>query len=253
MNTCAVVLAGGEGKRMLSEMPKPLSKVLDKPMLQWVIGSLKGADVNNICLVKGYKKEYIDEFVSTLPFEVATVFQAERLGTGHAVMQAKDFLKENKGSVVILNGDAPIMDTQTIKESFEYHKENNCCATVISAKVNDPTGYGRIVRDENGNVKAIVEQKDADEETLKIDEVNSGGFWFETEMLLSVLDKIKSNNKAGEYYLPDALKLLLEEGNKVGAFVAKSSDTVLGANDPAQLEELNQIAINKGYNCTLDI
>ena len=249
MNTCAVVLAGGEGKRMLSEMPKPLSKVLDKPMLQWVIGSLKGADVNNICLVKGYKKEYIDEFVSTLPFEVATVFQAERLGTGHAVMQAKDFLKENKGSVVILNGDAPFMDTQTIKESFEYHKENNCCATVISAKVNDPTGYGRIVRDENGNLKAIVEQKDADEDTLKINEVNSGGFWFDCQLLLSVLDRIKSNNAAGEYYLPDAIKLLLEDGKNVGAYTAECSDAVLGANDPAQLEELNNIAREKGYSC----
>lgn len=249
MNTCAVVLAGGEGKRMLSEMPKPLSKVLDKPMLQWVIGSLKGADVNNICLVKGYKKEYIDEFVSTLPFEVATVFQAERLGTGHAVMQAKDFLKENKGSVVILNGDAPFMDTQTIKESFEYHKENNCCATVISAKVNDPTGYGRIVRNAEGEVTGIIEQKDADEEILKIDEVNSGGFWFDTEMLLSVLDELKSDNNAKEYYLTDTLKILLGKNKKIGAFTASSPDTVLGANDPEQLKELENIAIEKGYTC----
>lgn len=253
MNTCAVVLAGGEGKRMLSDMPKPLSKVLGNPMLQWVIGSLKGADVDNICLVKGYRKEFIDEFVSSLPFEVSTVYQAERLGTGHAVMQAKDFLRQNKGSVVILNGDAPFMDTETIKSSYEYHKSQGCSATVISAKVSDPTGYGRIVRDNNGNVKAIVEQKDADEDTLKINEVNSGGFWFETEDLLSVLDKITSNNKSKEYYLPDALKLLLEQGQKVGAFTAKSSDTVLGANDPAQLEELNNIAVEKGYKCTLEV
>lgn len=253
MNTCAVVLAGGEGKRMLSNMPKPLSNVLGKPMLQWVLGSLKDADVDNICLVKGYKREFIDEFVSSLPFDVSTVYQAERLGTGHAVMQAKKFLTENKGSVIILNGDAPFMDTETIKSSYEYHKSQNCSATVISAKVSAPAGYGRIVRDEKGNVKAIVEQKDADENTLKIDEVNSGGFWFETEDLLSVLDRIKSNNKSKEYYLPDALKLLLEQGQKVGAFTAKSSDTVLGANDPSQLEELNQIATEKGYKCTLDI
>lgn len=253
MNTCAVILAGGEGKRMKSSMPKTLSPVLGKPMLQWVISSLKDANVDNMCLVTGFKKEFIDDFVSTLPFEVATVFQAQRLGTGHAVMQAKEFLKENKGSVIILNGDAPFMNAETIKKSYEYHKANNCCATVISAKVADPTGYGRIVRDENQNLKAIIEQKDADEETLTINEVNSGGFWFETELLLSVLDKIKANNKAGEYYLPDALKLLLEQGSKIGAFVANSSDTVLGANDPSQLEELNQIAIEKGYKCTLEI
>lgn len=253
MSTCAVILAGGEGKRMKSSKPKTLSPVLGKPMLQWVIGALKDAGVDNICLVKGYKKEFIDEFTQNLPFKVSTVFQAERLGTGHAVMQAKDFLKENKGSVVILNGDAPFMDCDTIKESYEYHKSHGCSATVISAKVADPTGYGRIVRDGDSNVKAIVEQKDADEETLKINEVNSGGFWFETELLLSVLDKIKSNNKAGEYYLPDALKLLLEQGNKVGAYVAKSSDTVLGANDPSQLEELNSIATQKGYKCSLEL
>lgn len=253
MNTCAVVLAGGEGKRMLSDMPKPLSMVLEKPMLLWVIGSLKNADVNKICLVKGYKKEFIDDFISSLPFKVSTVYQAERLGTGHAVMQAEEFLKDNKGSVVILNGDAPFMDTETIKSSYEYHKSQNCSATVISAKVSDPTGYGRIVRDEKGNVKAIIEQKDADENILKINEVNSGGFWFETDDLLSVLDKITSNNKSKEYYLPDALKHLLEQGKKVGAFTAKSSDTVLGANDPTQLEELNQIAREKGYKCTLEI
>lgn len=252
MSTCAVILAGGEGKRMKSQKPKTLSLVLGKPMLSWVIGAVKNAGIDRLCLVKGYKKEYIDEYTASLPFFVETVFQAERLGTGHAVMQAKDFLENNGGSVVILNGDALFMDSKTIEESYKYHKENNCYATVISAKVNDPTGYGRIVRDGNGDVKAIVEQKDADEETLKISEVNSGGFWFETEMLLSVLDKIKSDNKAGEYYLPDALKLILEQGGKVGAFTAKSSDTVLGANDPKQLEELNDIATEKGYKCLLD-
>ncbi len=251
MNTCAVILAGGEGKRMQSQMPKTLSPVLGKPMLSWVIGALKEAGVDDICLVKGYKKEYIDSYAEKLPFKIETVFQAERLGTGHAVMQAKDFLKSHGGSVVILNGDAPFMDTETIKNSYKQHKSGGFCATVISAKVKDPTGYGRIVRDESGGVKAIIEQKDADEETLKINEVNSGGFWFETEMLLSVLDEIRSDNNAGEYYLPDALKLLLDKGCKVGAFTALSSDTVLGANDPGQLEQLNEIASAKGYVCKL--
>lgn len=251
MNTCAVILAGGEGKRMKSNKPKTLSEVLGKPMLLWVLSAVKNADIHNICIVKGFKKEYIEDFASSLSFKVETVYQKERLGTGHAVMQAKDFLKQNKGSVVILNGDAPFMDTETIKNSYEYHKSQGCAATVISANVKDSTGYGRIVRDESGNVKSIVEQKDADEATLKITEVNSGGFWFETELLLSVLDNISSNNKAGEYYLPDALKLLLEQGKKVGAYTAKSADTVLGANDPAQLAELNDIAKNSGYQCKL--
>ena len=247
MAKCAVILAGGEGKRMKSNMPKPMSQVLGKPMLQWVIDSVKGAGVENICVVKGFKKECIEEYVATLPYKVETVYQAERLGTGHAVMMAKDFLKENKGDVVILCGDAPFMDKDTIADAFTQHDENNASATVISAVLTDSTGYGRIVRNEDGSLKAIVEQKEADEETLKIKEVNSGGYWFDTEDLLSVLDKITADNAAAEYYLPDALKLLLSEGKTVGAYTASSPDTVLGANDPQQLEELNQIAIAKGY------
>lgn len=249
MSNCAVILAGGEGKRMKSDKPKTLSEVLGKPMLMWVISALRNAGIDDICIVKGFKKECIEEFISTLDFEVESVFQAERLGTGHAVMMAKDFLKKHSGNVVILNGDAPFMTSDTIKKSLEQHTQSQSSATVISAKVDDPTGYGRIVRDAEGNLKAIVEQKDADEETLKIDEVNSGGFWFDCELLLSVLDRIKSDNKAGEYYLPDAIKLLLSDGKKVGAYTAECSDTVLGANDPAQLEELNEIARAKGYSC----
>ena len=248
MGSCAVILAGGEGKRMKSDKPKTLSLVLNKPMLRWVIDSVKDAGIEKICIVKGYKKECIDEYLAQSGLsDISTVFQAERLGTGHAVMMAKDFLNENKGDVVILNGDAPFMDSDTIKQSLLKHKEKKNSATVISAKVTDPTGYGRIVRDENGALKAIVEQKDADNEILKINEVNSGGYWFDTERLLSVLDNITADNNAREYYLPDALKLLLMKGDNVGAYAAKSSDTVLGANDPAQLAELNEIAIAKGY------
>ncbi|MBQ1615899.1 MAG: cytidylyltransferase, partial [Ruminococcus sp.] len=178
-----------------------------------------------------------------------SVFQAERLGTGHAVMMAKDFLEKHDGNVVILNGDAPFMSAETIEKSLSQHTSTGCAATVISARVDDPTGYGRIVRDESGNLRAIVEHKDADEEILKIDEVNSGGYWFDCKMLLSVLGSIRSDNKAGEYYLPDAIKLLLQNGKTVGAYTAQCSDAVLGANDPAQLEELNQIALKKGYTC----
>lgn len=251
MDNCAIILAGGEGKRMNSDKPKTLSLVLEKPMLLWVISALKEAGINDICIVKGYKKECIEDFIGTLDFEVSSVFQAERLGTGHAVMMAKDFLEKHDGNVVILNGDAPFMTADTIMKSLDKHTESQSSATVISAKVGDPTGYGRIVRADDGSLKAIVEQKDADEETLKIDEVNSGGFWFDCKQLLSVLGRIKSNNKAGEYYLPDAIKLLLSDGKRVEAYTAKCSDTVLGANDPAQLEELNNIARQKGYSCKL--
>ena len=249
MSNCAIILAGGEGKRMKSDKPKTLSEVLGKPMLWWVMSALKKAGIDDICVVKGFRKECIEEYLSTLDFEVESVFQAERLGTGHAVMMAKDFLASHDGNVVILNGDAPFMTAETIEKSLEQHISSGAAATVISARVDDPTGYGRIVRDDSGNLKAIVEHKDADEATRAIDEVNSGGYWFDCQLLLSVLDRIKSDNAAGEYYLPDAIALLLSDGKTVGAYTAECSDAVLGANDPAQLEELNQIARDKGYSC----
>ena len=249
MSNCAIILAGGEGKRMKSDKPKTLSEVLGKPMLWWVMSALKKAGIDDICVVKGFKKECIEEYLSTLDFEVESVFQAERLGTGHAVMMAKDFLASHDGNVVILNGDAPFMTAETIGKSLEQHTSSGAAATVISARVDDPTGYGRIVRDDSGNLKAIVEHKDADEATRAIDEVNSGGYWFDCQLLLSVLDRIKSDNAAGEYYLPDAIALLLSDGKTVGAYTAECSDAVLGANDPAQLEELNRIAREKGYSC----
>ena len=241
----AVILAGGEGKRMKSDKPKTLSEVMGKPMLQWVIDALRKSDVENICVVKGYKKECIEEYINELPYNIESVFQAERLGTGHAVMMAKEFLQNSDGDVIILNGDAPFMDSQTIDNAYKQHISTKSSATVISAKVADPTGYGRIVRNDDGSLTAIVEQKDADEETLAINEVNSGGFWFNTADLLGVLNKLNNNNAASEYYLPDALKLLLEDGKSVGAYTAESADTVLGANDPAQLADLNRIATEK--------
>ena len=245
-NLCAIILAGGEGKRMKSNLPKTLSNVLGKPMLQWVINSLRNANIENICVVTGFKKECIEDYLKTLPYNVSTVYQSKRLGTGHAVMMAKDFLNENKGNVIILNGDAPFMDSDTIKNALDTHLTTNSSATVISAKLDNSTGYGRIVRDEKtNNLKAIVEQKDADENTLAIKEVNSGAYWFNSIDLLNVLDDIKSDNNACEYYLPDALKLLIAQDKTVCAYTSKSSDTVLGANDPAQLEQLNEIARNK--------
>lgn len=247
MNRCAVILAGGEGKRMKSDIPKPMNKVLDKPMLRWVIDAVRAAGIDDICVVTGYKKEVTEEYLRTLPFPVSTAYQSERLGTGHAVMMAEDFLREKGGDVVILCGDAPFMDTATIADALRRHEAGGYSATVISALLDDPTGYGRIVRNSDGSLNSIVEQKDADEAIRNIREVNSGGYWFHTADLLSVLNSITANNSAKEYYLPDALYLLLQNGKKVGAYTAASADTVLGANDPQQLEELNRIAKAKGY------
>lgn len=247
MNNSAIILAAGEGTRMKSKLPKTLAKVLNKPMLQWVIESVKGSNINNICVVKGYGKEDIDNFIKTLNYKVESVVQEDRLGTGHAVMMAKEFLNTHKGNVIVLSGDAPFMDTATISDALKHHENTNAAATVISANIKNPTGYGRIVRDDDNSLLSIIEQKDGDENTLKIKEVNSGAYWFNSEKLLSVLDNITTDNKAQEYYLTDAIKLLADKKQIVSVFTASSSDTVLGANDPEQLNTLNEIAKEKNY------
>ena len=267
-NSSAIILAGGEGKRMKSNRPKVLSEVVFQPMIKWVIDAVKEAGIKDICVVTGSKREYVEEYLSSLPFEVETVFQPERLGTGHAVMMAIPFLEKHRGSdVLILNGDAPFIGVETIRNAFVVQNqkgeidpeifdweaprkpaENRGC-TVISAEVDDPTGYGRIVYETDeeeffhlSTLKAIVEEKEATDEIRKIREVNSGAYWFQTDILLEALGKLKKSEKTGEYYLTDTIEIIKNGGNSVMAYKAKNSDSVLGANDCRQLSQLNEIA-----------
>lgn len=251
MGISAVILAGGEGKRMKSEKPKAMSQVMGEPMLRWVLNAVKGAGINRVCVLTGFAKEYIEEYLTDYDIETGsktvTAFQAERRGTGHAVMMCSDFLRENEGDVVILNGDAPFIDSKTISDSLTLHKDKGSSATVISAKVENPFGYGRIIRGDDGGVLSIVEQKDATKEQAEVNEVNSGCYWFDTNALLSALTQLTDDNAGGEYYLTDTLGILLSQGKTVCAFAAENSNAVLGANDPEQLRQLNEIAktINK--------
>ncbi len=244
---CTVILAAGEGTRMKSQKPKVLAEVLFRPMIDWVIDSVKtcGLEDNNICVVTGFGKEYLEEH---LPPGIVRVVQSERLGTGHAVMQAEEFISAHgNANVLILNGDAPLMDSDTITHALEYHKRADSAATVISANVQDPTGYGRIVRDKTGTFSGIVEERDATDEQKKISEVNSGAYWFNCQALLIALDKLATDkkyrlNSAKEYYLTDAVGILRSIGQRVTTFNSKTSDVVLGANDRVQLAQLNEIA-----------
>lgn len=244
VNTCSIILAAGEGTRMKSNQPKVLSKVLFKPMIGWVLGTISKLNIDSTCIVAGYKSELLLSYLNTLPYNLKTVLQTQRLGTAHAVTTADNFLRENiEKDVLILNGDAPFIDEKTILESLESHRKEENAATVISAKVADPNGYGRILRnDETLSLAAIVEQKDATYGIKKINEVNSGAYWFNVRALLSVIYDIKNDNAQKEFYLPDAISLLLSRGYKVNAFKADSEDIVLGANDYVQLNKLNCIA-----------
>lgn len=245
-NTCAIVLAAGEGSRMKSNMPKVLSNVLFRPMLKWVLNALDNAEIFNVCIVTGYKSDVVIEYLKKLSKSYETVVQNDRKGTAHAVLTAKKFLLKNiEKDVLILNGDAPFIDSSTIKQAYELHKTQKNAATVISAKIKNPYGYGRIIRTTHtGTLAAIIEQKDADEKIQKINEVNSGAYWFNIKSLLDVLYNIKNNNAQGEFYLPDAISLLLDKGFSVNAYISQSENTVLGANNPLQLNELNNIARN---------
>ena len=221
---------------MKSDMPKPMFKVLGEPMLQWVISAGEDAGISNICIVKGFKGEVIDEYING---KYETVLQSERLGTGHAVMQAVQFLEKNPdGNTLVLCGDAPFIDSETIKESLELHVQQKNSVTVITAELDNPFGYGRILRTENG-ISGIVEQKDADENQQNIREVNSGAYWFNTADLMDFLKKLTNNNSQNEYYLTDTVEIAVKSGKRAGAYKSSNPDVILGANDRRGLLELN--------------
>lgn len=248
--TCALVLAAGDGKRMKSRHPKVLCEVLFKPMLSWVIDSCRLAEIEELCVVVAPDA---DEVRAVLPEGCRTAEQAEKLGTGHAVMMAADFLKEHRDcSVLVLCGDAPFVDEETIRGALREHRENGHDLTVVAARLEDPTGYGRIIRDENGGLRAIVEQRDADEKTRLIQEVNSGIYWFEAAFLLDALNKLGTDNAQGEYYLTDTVAIAVSEHRPAGIYRAESPDVILGANSRKELARLNEIARKRVIERQLD-
>lgn len=237
---CAVILAAGEGKRMKANKPKPMMEVLDRPMIDWVLDAAEASGVNDTILVVG---AYGEQLVDHCGDRSAICWQKERLGTGHAVMMALDYLNASDAdNVLILNGDAPFMDAATIAESLALHEANGNAVTVISARLDDPFGYGRIVQGADGSFERIVEQKDATEEEKAIQNVNSGAYWFRREDLIASLGKLTTDNAAHEYYLTDTIYILKQEGKNAGVFVTENADVVLGANDREQLQALNDIA-----------
>ena len=244
MSNNVIILAGGQGKRMKTDKPKVLCNVLGEPMLEWVLTACENADLDKVCVVKGFASEMIDEYldVRKSKADISTVLQAERLGTGHAVMQAKDFLEEHKdGNTLILCGDAPFIDAETIEGALELHTQRDCSVTVVTSRIENPTGYGRIIRTDDG-ISGIVEHKDCDPYQLAITEINSGCYWFKTADLLDVLFDIKPENAQGEYYLTDCIELLISKGKTADAFISRNPNVALGANDRRSLLNLNDIA-----------
>ena len=234
----AVVMAAGKGTRMKSNKSKLVHQIYGKELVTRVVETAKKADVNEIIAVVGYKKEQVQ---AVLGDSVKYAYQEEMLGTGHAVMQTVKYLEGRKGKVVVLNGDVPILRPETLKNLIQKSIKNKEYATLLTAIYDNPTGYGRIIRDEGGNIKGIVEQKDATEEQKEIQEINAGIYCFDIEELLLALKEIKPNNAQGEYYLTDVIKFMNDKGLKTGAVIVEDNTEILGVNDRLQLEMLTRI------------
>lgn len=242
--SCAIVLAAGEGKRMKSVKPKVLHKVLFKPMLDWVCEAVEEAGVKNAVIIVGFMKEQVEEHVKD---RYQTVVQdAGGYGTGYAVMKAGEFIKENSDKdVLILCGDAPLIDAKTISEAKLLHEKENNSVTVITSELENSKGYGRILRNDDGSLKMIIEENDATVEQKAIKEVNSGAYWFNAADLYDVLFSIENTNPKGEYYLTDTIELLTAKNKRAGAYKSLNQDVTRGANDRNQMNQLNELKRNQ--------
>ncbi|MDU5323402.1 MAG: bifunctional UDP-N-acetylglucosamine diphosphorylase/glucosamine-1-phosphate N-acetyltransferase GlmU [Peptoniphilus harei] len=248
----SVILAAGEGTRMKSKKPKVLHEILGRPMLFYVLNSCKHSQVEKNLVVVGHNKEKVCkafEDEQDVEFIEQPIGDNVPYGTGYAVMNALDKI-EDDDTVIILNGDTPIISNSTISCFLRYHEERNNDITVLSADMKDPTNYGRIVRDENANVVAIVEEKDASEKQKLIREINSGIFAFKGSSLRSALQKINTDNAANELYITDTLEILVKEGKRVDSFKLRDTREILGVNSRYELSiaaEILQKKINKEY------
>ncbi len=237
MNFKAIILAAGKGTRMKSKYPKVIHKVCGKEMVNHIIDVSKKSGVKDIVAILGHESEVVK---NVLPQDTMIAMQTEQLGTGHAVKMAKQYIND-EDTIVILCGDTPLIKEETLKKLFDYHIENNYKATVLTTKVENPTGYGRVIRDNNEDLLKIVEQKDGNEEELAVNEINSGIYCFEGKMLRESLDLLDNNNAQGEYYLTDTIKILRDKGFKVGAFNGSTIEELMGVNSRVELAKAENL------------
>ena len=234
----AVILAAGKGTRMKSTLPKVLHRIGGKPMVEQVLDAATKAGAKRNVVVVGFGGERVAE---TLGTKAEYVVQAEQLGTGHAVMQVSPLLQDFTGTIMVLCGDTPLLRGETLARLFTEHQKSKASATVLTARVTDPTGYGRIIRNTSGQVSKIVEQKDADDQERAINEINTGIFCFERGALFDALNNIDCNNAQGEYYLTDVIAILAKNQSNVQAVVVEDYEETLGINSRVQLANAEKI------------
>lgn len=240
----AIVMAAGKGTRMKSKKSKLVHKIYGKEIIRRAVENVKKAGIQEVITVVGYQKEQIEEVLGD---SVKYAIQEEQLGTGHAVKQASKLLEGKKGKVLVLNGDHPIMRPETLKKLVDESTNNGHSATILTMVHEKIISYGKIIHDEKGNIKEIIEHKDCNSEQLQIREVNLGMYCFDIEELLIALKQLKNDNTQNEYYLTDVIKIMYDKGLKTGSIVVSDNAEVLGINDRIDLQVLTkalQIRIN---------
>ncbi len=244
MALAVIIMAAGKGTRMQSDLPKVLHKANGRPLIDYVIETAQALEPAKIVLVVGHLAQ--DVISATAKFEVAIALQEPQLGTGHAIMQAEAQLSGFGGEVLILSGDAPLVHASTLRDLIAFHRSADAVATVLTAELDDPKGYGRVLREKNANsVLKIVEQKDATETEQCIQEINSGVYVFNAPVLFEALGQITTNNAQKEYYLTDVFSICCGNGVHVCAFKTGNADEIVGINTPEQLLVAEQLLQQK--------
>lgn len=240
----AIVLAAGKGKRMKSDLPKVLHLINGRPMISIVLDRLQPLEMQRTVVVIGYKGELVEQELADR--KVDFVWQREQLGTGHAVMMAREALAEFDGTTLVALGDMPFVTVDSYRRLFDTHERTGAAATCLSAILDDPTAYGRIVRVPDSDLlKEIVEHRDATPEMLAIREINTGAFCFDNRLLFEMLDQIGNQNTQQEYYLTDTIRILHESGKPVAVVTTEDPDEGLGVNSTDQLEQLTRKFVEK--------
>lgn len=247
MKPTVVILAAGLGTRMKSGLAKALHPLAGRPLIEHVLSAAAGLDPENIILILGHQADRVRK--SAEQYRAAIVLQHEQLGTGHAVQQAGEAIAASSGPIIILCGDTPLITAMTLKAVVERHKKSRAAVTLLTTMMDNPSGYGRVVRNKSG-VRAVVEEKDASPAQKKIREVNAGIYCFEKKFLLSSLDRLGKNNAQGEYYLPDAIEIARKKGRGVSALLCSDPDEAMGVNtryDLSRAERILRDRINRQW------
>lgn len=237
-NRFAVLLAAGQGTRMKSKLYKVLHPILKQPMIHYVLDALAPVGVSETVTVVGHGA---DQVKSSIGNRSNFVVQEEQLGTAHAVLQTEELLKNKQGTTIVVCGDTPLITSETYNKLFEHHENEQAKATILTTKFDNPAGYGRVIRNETNDVEKIVEHKDANNEELTINEINTGTYCFDNEALFEALLQVDNDNVQNEYYLPDVVEILKSQGEKVSAYITEDADETIGINDRAALSEAEMV------------